>query len=122
MKNATLKLVDGDLTFDAAGMLVMVEGNETTVQNIQTVLRTWKGDFELVPDHGADYDKVFGADVSDLAFAPEDVVRAAIFQEGDVKSIESLTVTEDDERHPAIVFTGTLTDGSTATTEVMTDG
>ncbi|MGL5435869.1 MAG: hypothetical protein ACRDBO_10795 [Lachnospiraceae bacterium] len=122
MNNATLKLIDGDLVFDADGMLVIVEGDETTAQNIQTVLRTWKGDFELVPDHGADYDKVFDADVSDLSFAPEDVVRAAIYQEDDVKSIESLTVTEDTERHLAIAFTGTLTDGSTVTTEVTTDG
>ena len=50
LENMTLKVSEetSDLIFDDNGILVTVEGNATTAQNVRMALTAWKGDFPLV--------------------------------------------------------------------------
>ena len=43
----TLKVIDGDFVFDAAGNLEWVEGDEEIVQGVKMNLSVRKGEFEL---------------------------------------------------------------------------
>lgn len=94
MDNMTLKIsCEGDLVIGEDGMMQVIDGVETTAQNIRMTLKAAKEDFPLVPEHGTDYGTVFGvgADAETITEA----YREAIFQEDDVEQINSLTVSMD---------------------------
>lgn len=50
----TLKVVDGDVVFDANGNLEMVEGDEEIAQGVKMSLAIQKGEFELDENIGLD--------------------------------------------------------------------
>lgn len=50
----TLKVVDGDVVFDANGNLEMVESNEEIAQGVMMNLAIQKGEFELDENIGLD--------------------------------------------------------------------
>lgn len=120
MDNGTLRLSeDGDLVFDDAGMLSMVEGNETTAQNVRIALNAWKEDFNLLPEHGTDYQALFQSDVVDSD--PEAIIREAIFQEDAVASIEVIEIWKSEARGLHIGFAGSLASGDDISLEVEID-
>lgn len=122
MQNGTLRIDDtGDLIFDNSGMLSTVEGNETSAQNVRLTLCAWRGDFDLVPSHGMDYDTLLSADTSDFGVAPEQLVREAVFQEAAVASVTDVVVGSSG-RGMSIRVAGLLTDGTRLTTEVVAGG
>lgn len=120
MDNGTLQLSnDGDLVFDAAGILSMVENTDTTAQSVRVVLNTWKEDFNLLPEHGTDYQSLFQSDITEAD--PEAIIREAIFQEDAVASVETIEVQKSEERGLHISFTGRLTNGDDIGLEVVMD-
>lgn len=105
-----------DLVFDNDGLLKTIESNETCIQNIRLALEAWKGDFDLVPDHGTDYEKILGGqedeDITD------EIIREAIFQEDGMGVLEKLSVTKGEDRTLIISFSGQLSDGAVVDMEV----
>lgn len=118
MKNMALKINEEtrDLEFDKNGILQTIEGNETTAQNVRMTLTAWKEDFELVPKHGTDYKKFFSEDCT--TEEREEVLRDAIFQEENMKQIESIEIQNVSERRVSVSFSGVMEDESKISMEV----
>ncbi len=113
MDNSTL-LIDPDthdLVLDDDGNIVMIHGDETTAQCVRLTLEVYEGEWFLDERHGTDYPRVFGDPPSTDAVTKE-IVRAAIFQETDVKHIDTLDVKRNpDSRRLEAGFTGRLDSG-----------
>ncbi len=61
----TLKIENGDLAFDSQRNLVIVEGRDEEVQAVERLLTTNTGEWFLNIEHGLDYSKIQGKNVSD---------------------------------------------------------
>lgn len=109
-----------DLFFDENGMMACVYDSEVIAQNIRNNLLTWKGEFPLNTDHGTQWERVAGHPLSEAYDEADDVLRASIFQEPYVQTIDTLTPLLEGRRLGA-EFTGTLYDSSTVRVEVMSD-
>jgi len=120
MANITWKIDPNtnDLVFDDNGILKTIEDDETSVQNIRLTLESWKGDFDLVPDHGTDYARILGEQADEDT--TDEIIREAIFQEDCMGVLEELTVEKGENRKLNISFSGQLTDGTTVSMEVNT--
>lgn len=118
--NMTLKIdpESRDLVLDEDGIMETVAGDETSAQAVRLTLEVWKGEFELVPDHGTDYERIMGKKPHELE---EDeigeVVREGIFQEDAVEQVDALE-TNLSGRSLEVSFAGRLTSGTAITTEV----
>lgn len=120
MDNMTL-LIDPathDLVLDSDGHLVMIEGDATSAQCVRLTLEVFKGCWFLDLRHGTDYDRIMGLSPTDKEIA--DVVREGIYQETDVRHVESLTVSRD-VRRANVQFSGSLRSGREITLEVTAD-
>lgn len=105
-----------DLVFDNDGILKTIDNNDTCIQNIRLTLKAWKGDFDLAPDHGTDYEQLLGEEADeDIA---DEVIREAIFQEDNMGVLESLSVIKGEDRTLSISFSGQLNDGAMVGMEV----
>ena len=109
-----------DLCFTGDGLLDILEDGEAIAQNIRNNLNTWKGEFELDPPHGTEWERIVGKPTSGIESEADDVLRASIFQEPYVREIESLEPVVDG-RALGAEFSGTLYDGSTVRVEVKND-
>ena len=110
MPNFTLKISqDGDLVIDADGIMQSIEGADVTAQNIRMALKAAKGDFPLAPEHGTDYEMVFGVAADQDSI--KEACREAIFQEEDVEQIDRLDV-DISERDARIEFRATTGAGA----------
>ncbi len=120
MANITWKIDPDtkDLAFDNEGLLMTVEGDKASTQNIRMTLESWKGDFDLDPDHGTDYTKIL-VEQSDED-TTEEIIREAIFQEENMGALEKLNVGRDEDRKLNISFSGQLDTGTTINMEVIT--
>lgn len=118
--NMTLKIdpESRDLVLDEDGIMETIAGDETSAQAVRLTLEVWKGEFELVPDHGTDYERIMGKKPHELE---EDeigeVVREGIFQEDAVEQVDALE-TNLSGRSLELAFAGRLTSGTAITTEV----
>ena len=104
-----------DLCFDKDGILKTVSDQEAAVQGVRMALTAFKGDFDLVPEHGTDYEKILGVGADEETM--DEVVREAIFQEDLVSAIDELSVSTAN-RTVEINFTGTLNNGEKISMEV----
>ncbi|RHT21009.1 hypothetical protein [Clostridium sp. AM33-3] len=104
-----------DLCFDDAGILETIEEDEAAAQGVRMALTAFQGDFDLVPEHGTDYEQILGLPVDDET--TDEVIREAIFQEDRVAMIDELIVNMD-KRAVEISFSGTLNDGKKVSMEV----
>lgn len=104
-----------DLCFDKDGMLETVSDQEAAVQGVRMALTAFKGDFDLVPEHGTDYEQILGVEADEETM--DEVVREAIFQEDRVSAIDELSVSTVN-RTVEINFTGTLNSGEKINMEV----
>ncbi len=109
-----------DLVFDGEGILATLEGDEASAQRVRMALGAWKGDFPLVPEHGADYGRILGQPADEDA--ADEVVREAIFQEERVASLDTLDMSVDGGRGLMVSFSGCLDDGQRIDMEVSVDG
>lgn len=107
-----------DLDFDNSGILKTIEENETAAQNIRLTLEAGKGDFELVPGHGTDYEQILGQPFDSGNI--DEVIREAAFQEERLSAINEVSAEEDDKRNVKISFSGVLDDGEAIRMEVET--
>lgn len=118
MENVSV-LIDeatGDMSF-TDGEINMVSDESSILQNIRNTLLVYKGEFSKEPEHGTDYDTVFGDDpVSNEEIT--EIVRDAIFEEPYVKEISSIAA-EKVNRQMNIVFEATLYTGETITARVV---
>ena len=104
-----------DLCFDKDGMLETVSDQKAAVQGVRMALTAFKGDFDLVPEHGTDYEQILGVEADEETM--DEVVREAIFQEDLVSAIDELSVSTVN-RTVEINFTGTLNSGEKINMEV----
>ncbi len=104
-----------DLCFDKDGMLETVSDQEAAVQGVRMALTAFKGDFDLVPEHGTDYEQILGVEADEETM--DEVVREAIFQEDRVSAIDELSVSTAN-RIVEINFSGTLNNGEKISMEV----
>lgn len=109
-----------DLVIDEQGLMLLVYGDETTAQCVRLTLQTWIGEFFLDLTHGTEYERILGKKPHEL---PTDeigeVLRAAIFQEGDVEHIDDITA-EIAEKEITAAFAATLYSGRIISMEVTT--
>lgn len=115
MENTTLKIDPDahDLVLDEEGGLETIGGAETVAQCVRLTLEAFKGEWFLDPRHGTAYEEILG----DASGDPEAVLREAIFQEGQVRYIDELTV-ERKGREISAAFSGRLKDGTPIYMEV----
>lgn len=120
MANITWKIDPDtrDLAFDDEGLLITVDGDSTSAQNIRMTLESWRGDFDLVLDHGTDYTKILVNQADDDT--TEEIIREAIFQEDNMGVLEKLSVERDENRKLSISFSGQLNNGTAINMEVNT--
>ena len=109
-----------DLSFTDEGMLEVMEDDAAIAQGVALTLGAWKGDFELVPSHGTDYEQILGIEVDEET--TDEVLREAIFQEEQITTVESLGVTQVEGRKMTVTWSGQLSDGKTISMEVNTGG
>jgi len=107
----------GDLDFDDEGMLRMIDGGETTAQNVRLTLQTHKESFPLDLIHGTHYDRFLGVKGIDPGEI-EEVIREAVYQETDVVEVDSVDVTIQQPRGVGIQFSGRLKSGGDINLEV----
>ena len=120
MANTTLQLdLDTrDLVF-ADGDLKLVHGDDTVAQCARCALLTWLGEWDFDATVGVDYDVIFNAEgITDMEI--ERVITAAIYQETDVRSVDSMAVTRT-QRGITVSFSATLVSGATISSEVSTN-
>jgi hypothetical protein len=120
MANITWKIDSDtkDLAFDNEGFLKTIDEESTSAQNIRMTLESWKGDFDLDPDHGTDYTKILVEQADDDT--TEEIIREAIFQEDNMGVLERLSVERDENRKISISFSGQLNNGAAINMEVNT--
>lgn len=109
-----------DLSFTDEGMLEVLEDDAAIAQGVALTLGAWKGDFELVPSHGTDYEQILGIEVDEET--TDEVLREAIFQEEQITTVESLGVTQGEGRKMTVTWSGQLSDGKIISMEVNTGG
>ncbi len=114
MDNITLKIDPGshDLVMED-GIFATISDAETVAQCVRLTLETFKGEWFLDAGHGTDYDQIIGDGTGD----PEAVLRAAIFQETEVKYIDRLEVSKQGRRL-STALAGRLADGTKISLEV----
>lgn len=105
-----------DLSFTKEGILETLEDDVAIAQGVALTLGAWKGDFELAPSHGTDYEQILGP-LSDEETVDE-VLREAIFQEDQIATVEELTMTQKEERKMSVTWSGKVNDGKVVSTEV----
>lgn len=105
-----------DLCFDDSGILETLDEGEAVAQNIRLVLEAFRGDFDLVPSHGTDYEQILGQPV-DMEIVDE-VIREAAFQEERLAIITDLEITEGANRGLEILLSGQMDDGTKVSMEV----
>jgi len=109
-----------DLAFDDHGLLRMVQGDETTAQNVRMTLLAGIGSFFLEPDHGTDYHRFLGQkDVPQSEI--RETLREAIYQEPDIAEIANMEITHQPPRGVEINFDALLQNGTPMTLEVNYD-
>ena len=109
-----------DLEFDDDGIMERIYDDETTMQSIRLTLQTWKNEFFLDTTHGTEYERILGMKTHELP--PDEigeVLREAIFQEGEVSQINSV-IAKINGRTVESEFDATLYSGRIISMEVNT--
>ena len=105
-----------DLSFSDAGILETLEDDAASAQGVALTLGAWKGDFDLVPDHGTDYEQILGVPADEETI--DEVLREGIFQEEQVSMINELTVAQVANRSMEVTWSGQLSNGESISMEV----
>lgn len=119
-RNMTLRIDPEtmDIPLDAEGNMELIYGDDTTAQCVRLTLLTWKGGFPLDESHGTDYERVLGRKRAELEpDEADEVIREAVFQEGDVAQIDDLK-TDSSGRSLGVELSATLYGGQTISMEV----
>lgn len=106
-----------DLSFSDSGLLETLEDDAASTQGVALTLGAWKGDFDLVPDHGTDYEQILGVPADEET--TDEVLREAIFQEDNVSTVDELTAAQAADRSLVVTWSGQLSNGKTVSMEVI---
>lgn len=107
-----------DLVIDEDGSFRKIYGEDTIVQNVRHALITWKAEFFADLEHGTDYERIMGTNMNEIDLEEiKEILREAIFQESVVSRIDKMRVSYD-RRNVSTVFSATLVNGETISTEV----
>lgn len=89
---ATLALnADGDIGLDASGNLLIVYGTDAIIQNVQSAIRLWRGEYEFDTTIGVNY-KLYLGGLAQFATANiEYDLRRAILSIQGVTRVTSIT-------------------------------
>ena len=107
-----------DLSFTDEGMLEVLEDDAAIAQGVALTLGAWKGDFELVPSHGTDYEQILGTVVDE----EDEIQKKKKFQKEQITTVESIGVTQRESRKMTVTWSGQLSDGKIISMEVNTGG
>ncbi|MCL2615950.1 MAG: hypothetical protein FWD30_04030 [Dehalococcoidia bacterium] len=113
-KNTTLLISpeSRDLVFDEEGLLVQIQGDDTTAQNVRLTLQSWLGEFFLDITFGTDYGRILGKKPFELSSDEAgEVLREAIFQEPGMAQIDEVK-TQIDGRSVKASFIAQLASGN----------
>lgn len=118
MANKVWKIDPGtkDLVFSDSGILETLEDDAASAQGVVMTLGAWRGDFDLVPDHGTDYEQILGVQADEETI--DEVLREAIFQEEQVSMVDELTVAQTADRRMEVTWSGQLRNGESISMEV----
>lgn len=118
MANKVWKIDPGtkDLVFFDSGILETLEDDAASAQGVVMTLGAWRGDFDLVPDHGTDYEQILGVQADEETI--DEVLREAIFQEEQVSMVDELTVAQTADRRMEVTWSGQLRNGEPISMEV----
>ena len=105
-----------DLSFTDSGLLETLEDAAASAQGVKMTLGAWKGDFDLVPGHGTDYEQILGVPADEETI--DEVLREAIFQEDNVSAVDELTAVQAADRSLAVTWSGRLSGGEPVSMEV----
>lgn len=105
-----------DLSFTDSGVLETLEDDAASAQGVALTLGAFKGDFDLVPDHGTDYEQILGVPVDEEMI--DEVIREAIFQEDTVSTVDELAATQAADRSLVVTWSGQLSSGEPVSMEV----
>ena len=105
-----------DLSFSDLGMLETLEDDAASAQGVALTLGAWKGDFDLVPNHGTDYEQILGVPADEETI--DEVLREAIFQEDRVSTVDELTAVQTADRSLAVTWSGQTSNGDPIGMEV----
>lgn len=112
----TLKLVNGDLVFNESGELEMVSDDDEIAQNLEMILSTQLGEFQLDETIGLDRSNILTKQFDEKQ-AHYDIVEA-LMQEDRVQEVRDVTFIPDKEnRIMTVNVTVVKTDGTTVTVE-----
>lgn len=91
----TLKIENGDLVFDSQGNLIMVEGQDEEVQAVERLLTTNTGEWFLNIEHGLDYSRIQGKNITDEQIRL--AVMQALAQEERIAEVERIDIQRDNK-------------------------
>ncbi len=108
----TLKIENGDLVFNSQRNLLMVEGHDEEIQSIERLLTTNAGEWFLNIEHGLEYARIQGKNISDEQIRL--AVMQALAQEERIQEVESIEIERSDkERTVAVNFRCRMVSGET---------
>ncbi|MGG3677481.1 DUF2634 domain-containing protein [Heyndrickxia faecalis] len=114
-----LKLVNGDLVFDENGELEMVSDDDEIVQNLEMILSTQLGEFQLDETIGLDRSNILTKQF-DEEQAHYDIVET-LMQEDRVAEVREIIFTPNKKnRRMSVDVTVVKTDGSAVSLEGVT--
>lgn len=115
----TLKLVDGDLSFDSNGELEMISDDDEFCQSLEMILKISLGEFYLDETIGLRRDNLLTKNF-DEELAQADLIEA-LMQDDRVEEVNNISFTIDKEnRALSVDLTVIKTDGSTVNLKGVT--
>lgn len=117
----TLKLVDGDLSFDSNGELEMISDDDEFCQSLEMIVKISLGEFYLDETIGLRRDNLLTKNF-DEELAQSDIIEA-LMQDDRVGEVNNISFTIDKEtRTLSVDLTVIKTDGSTVNLEGVAIG
>lgn len=95
IKMKTFKIEDNDIVFDGQGNLIMVNDREEELQAVERLLTTNTGEWFLNIEHGLDYSKIQGKNISDEQIYL--AIMQALSQEERIAEVLGVEITRDNK-------------------------
>ena len=113
----SLKLTNGDISFDSDGQIEWVEGQENARQGINILVGTHYTEDQLAPIYGFDWETIFNSELrgTDLLDLAELKLKAVLVQDDRIADVYDIKVELTTERQLNIECNIRLSDGTIIT-------